>query len=157
MSFDPERFPFESLLPQTGDMCLLDRLLAVDEESARAEFTVREDSLFALADGSVPAWVGLEYMAQAIAAWSGYHYLRHGEQIRLGLLLGTRHFESQVASFACGGILTVSIARQFEAANDMSVFECVIEHGEPIARASLNVLLPKDIQPYLNPKQEAVE
>ena len=157
MSFDPERFPFESLLPQTGDMCLLDRLLAVDEESARAEFTVRGDNLFALADGSVPAWVGLEYMAQAIAAWSGYHCLRQGEQIRVGLLLGTRHFESRVSLFACGEILTVSIERQFEAANDMSVFECVIGHGEPIARASLNVLLPKDIQPYLNPKQEAVE
>lgn len=157
MSFDPERFPFQSLLPQTGDMCLLDRLLAVDEDSARAEFTVREDSPFALVDGSVPAWVGLEYMAQAIAAWSGYHCLRQGEPIRVGLLLGTRHFESQVSSFACGGILTVGIQRQFEAANDMSVFECVIEQAEPVARALLNVLLPKDIQPYLNPKQEVVE
>ena len=60
----------ESLVPHRGTMSLLDRVLAVDEEQALAEVDVGPASLFAQADG-VPAWVGIEYMAQTVAAWAG--------------------------------------------------------------------------------------
>ena len=56
-----------SLLPHSGPMVLLDRVIAADEESLCAEVRIRENSLFCNADG-VGAWVGLEYMAQAIGA-----------------------------------------------------------------------------------------
>ncbi|GAB4354783.1 MAG: hotdog family protein [Methylohalobius crimeensis] len=149
MNYDPRRFPLASLLPQSGDMLLLDRLLEVTDEAATAALTVRDDHLFSLPVGSVPAWVGLEYMAQAVAAWSGYHCRRRGEPIRPGLLLGTRRFDLETAGFACGSTLTVRGERVFEAANDMCVFDCLIEDSKPVARARLNVLLPPDLKPFL--------
>ncbi len=156
MTYDAGRFPFSSLLPQTGAMRLLDRLLVVTDESATAQLTIDRHGLFCLPDGGVPAWVGLEYMAQTIAAWSGYHCLRQGEPIRVGLLLGTRLYQSQVAVFASDSTLQVQVHRVFAAANDMSVFECRIEGDGTLARARLNVLLPADMQPCLDEKQEAV-
>ncbi len=59
-----------SLVPHAGPMVLLDRVISVDEDSLLAEVRIRSDSLFCNIDG-VGAWVGIEYMAQAIGAWRG--------------------------------------------------------------------------------------
>ena len=58
-----------SLVPHAGPMVLLDRVISVDEDSLLAEVRIRSDSLFCNTDG-VGAWVGIEYMAQAIGAWA---------------------------------------------------------------------------------------
>ncbi len=155
MIYDAERYSLKSLLPQTGAMCLLDRLLMVSDESATAQLQIRSNSLFSQSDGSVPAWVGLEYMAQTIAAWSGYHCLRQGEPIRVGLLLGTRRYGARSAVFEGGAVLTIRAEKLFEAANHMCVFDCVIEGSVELARARLNVLLPPDLRPYLKNEQES--
>src|ERR1051325_2359742 len=65
-------FPdIRSLLPHTGRMVLLDRVIAADADNLCAEVTIRRDSVFF--DGSgVGAWVGIEYMAQTIGAYAGY-------------------------------------------------------------------------------------
>jgi predicted hotdog family 3-hydroxylacyl-ACP dehydratase len=149
MQYDPDRFPLASLLPHTSNMRLVDRLLAVTDEGATAALTVRNDGLFSLADGSVPVWVGLEYMAQTVAAWSGYRCRLQGEPIRAGLLLGTRRFDAAVARFACGATLSVCVQRVFEAVGDMCVFDCVVQGPKPLAWARLNVLLPPDLRPFL--------
>ena len=47
------------LLPHSGLMVLLDRVVVADDESMCAEVRVRSDSLFC-ADGGVGAWIGLE-------------------------------------------------------------------------------------------------
>lgn len=153
MKYDPDLFPFATLMPHTAGMRLLDRLLEVTDDSAAAALTVRDDDLFSLPGGSVPVWVGLEYMAQTIAVWAGYRCRLRGEPIRPGLLLGTRRFDAEVAEFACGTTLTVRVQRVFEAVGDMCVFDCVIEGLQPLARARLNVLLPPDLDPFL--KREA--
>ena len=83
---------------------MLDRLVAADDESLCAEVRVRADSLF-LVDGAVGGWVGLEYMAQAIGAFAGYSARLRGEPVRIGYLLGTRHYECTQPSFALGSRL----------------------------------------------------
>lgn len=149
MQYDPDRFPIATLLPHSGGMRLLDRLLAVTDESAIAALTVRNDDLFSLPGGEVPVWIGLEYMAQTIAAWSGYRCRLQGKPIRAGLLLGTRRFDAEVAGFACGTPVTVGVQRVFEGVGEMCVFDCVIEAPRPVAWARLNVLLPPDLDPFL--------
>ncbi len=155
MTYDPARYPMTSLLPQSGPMCLLDRLLEIGEDSAVTGVRIGRGGLFCRADGRVPAWVGLEYMAQTIAAWSGYHCLRRGEPIRVGLLLGTRRYDARLAAFEPDSMLTVRAEKLFEAANHMCVFECVIASDRELARARLNVLLPPDLTPYLKNDQES--
>ncbi len=145
---NPIPYSVEELLPHSGKMVLLDTVLEAGENHVVAELTVREDGLFS-SEHSVPAWVGIEYMAQAVAALSGYHRKRQGLDIQLGFLLGTRFYESSVDSFPCGSLLRVRAEKVMDGANDMSVFDCHIE-GEHIQAASkLNLLLPKDAEAYL--------
>ncbi len=134
-------------------MRLVDEVLEMTDDQARTALTVRDDPLFLLAD-RVPAWVGLEYMAQTVAVWSGYHCLHRGEPIRAGLLLGTRRFEAKVGHFTPGQRLEVWARRVFRAANDMCVFDCAIESDRPLASARLNVLLPQDLRAYLEERPD---
>lgn len=150
-SDNPTDFPYAvaALVPQSQGMVLLDRVLEVGESHIVVELSVRDDGLFSQADHTVPAWVGMEYMAQAIAAFSGYNRKIRGEEIGLGFLLGTRHYQCSVGSFSCGTVLNVRAEKIIEAANDMSVFDCSI-HGDNIsATANLNVLLPQDSEKFL--------
>ena len=87
------------LLPHSGPMVLLDRVVVADDESMCAEVRIRSDSFFC-ADGGVGAWVGLEYMAQTIGAYAGYTAWLRGEPIKIGYLLGTRCYECRRPLFA---------------------------------------------------------
>jgi predicted hotdog family 3-hydroxylacyl-ACP dehydratase len=147
----PAEFPYrvEALLPQSQNMVLLDSVLEVGDDHIVVELTVRDDGLFSSPDHTVPAWVGMEYMAQAIAAFSGYNRKCRGEAIGLGFLLGTRHYQCSAGSFPCGTRLRVRAEKVIEAANDMSVFDCAIEGGNIQASSMLNVLLPRDSTKFL--------
>jgi predicted hotdog family 3-hydroxylacyl-ACP dehydratase len=133
-----------SLVPHAGPMVLLDRVIAADEESLRAEVTIRADSLFCTAEG-VGAWVGLEYMAQAIGAYAGYMAHRRGEAVKIGFLLGTRCYECSRPFFTVGTRLQIYVKRIFQSDNGMGSFECCIdEGGDELARVTLTVYQPVD-------------
>ena len=60
----------DAWVPHRGAMNLLETVERCDDESIVARVRVPDHGLFVGVDG-VPAWVGIEYMAQAVAAWSG--------------------------------------------------------------------------------------
>ncbi len=82
-------YVIEDVVPHRQDMCLLQRIIRWDQDTLEAELVVPEAGLF-VEDGQVPAWVGIEYMAQAIAAWAGCRARAAGKQPQLGFLLGSR-------------------------------------------------------------------
>ena len=133
-----------SLLPHSGPMVLLDRVISADEESLCAEVRIRQNSLFCNADG-VGAWVGLEYMAQAIGAYAGYTAKLRDDPIRVGFLLGTRRYQSSQPLFAVGSLLKVYARRIFQSENGLASFECHIddENGQ-VAAANVTVFQPAD-------------
>ena len=141
--------PIAALLPQSRSMVLIDSVLEAGDDHIVVELTVRDDGLFSSAEHTVPAWVGLEYMAQTIAAFSGYHKKCRNEEIQLGFLLGTRYYQCSVDHFPCGTRLKVRAEKIIEAANDMSVFDCIIEGNNIVATSKLNVLLPQDSKKFL--------
>ena len=127
------------LLPHSGPMVLLDQVVAADDESLCAAVRVREDSLF-YADGAVGGWVGLEYMAQAIGAFAGFQARLHGEPVRIGYLLGTRHYECKQPSFALGSLLKIYVKRVFQSDEGLASFDCQIEDEKGrIASANVTV------------------
>ena len=131
-------------------MCLLDRLLAVEGERLSAEVVVPAQSLFSH-DGGVGAWVGIEYMAQAVAAWAGWQARAEGHAPRIGLLLGTRRYRCSVPRFAAGQRLQVDIERGYQADNGLGQFECRIHaDGVELASAQLTVFGPEDPSAFLN-------
>lgn len=134
--------PLAMLVPHAGPMLLLDRLISVDQERLQAEVTVRPERLFCGADG-VGAWVGIEYMAQAAAAFAGYHAKRSGQALGPGFLLGTRSYTTRQACFAPGSILRIIAQPAGPAVNGLAMFECSIsDGGDEIASATISVFQP---------------
>lgn len=132
-----------SLLPHSGPMVLLDRVVSVEGESLCAEVRIRSDSLFC-ADGGVGAWVGLEYMAQAVAAYGGYAARLRGEPVRIGFLLGSRRYECSRAIFGIGSVLRVYV-RVLHNQNGLASFQCRIDDAEgQVATANVTVFQPAD-------------
>ncbi|MFH4351496.1 3-hydroxylacyl-ACP dehydratase, partial [Acinetobacter baumannii] len=74
-------------------MILIDQVLSFDQEQIQTRLTVRADGLFNQPDGSLPAWLGIELMAQSVAAYAGCQARTKGEAVKLGFLLGSRKFE----------------------------------------------------------------
>lgn len=142
--------PIAELVPHQGPMCLLDRLLAAEGERLSAEVIVPAQGLFSH-DGGVGAWVGIEYMAQAVAAWAGWQARAQGHAPRIGLLLGTRRYRCSVPRFAAGQCLQIDIERGYQADNGLGQFECRIHaDGVELASAQLTVFGPEDPSAFLN-------
>ncbi|WP_433589114.1 hotdog family protein [Pseudomonas koreensis] len=148
-------WPLAELLPHAGDMILIEQILSFDEEQIHTRLTVKPGGLFSLPDGSLPAWVGVELMAQSVAAFAGCHARQKGNPVALGFLLGTRKFVCNVEAFPAGSELTIHGIRSLEDDNGMGVFECHI-HGPGIeASARLNVFRPPQPSQYLEQHRES--
>ena len=144
-----ELLPVENYVPHRGAMLLLDRLVSADEESAVAEIAVPRDGLF-LQDEGMPAWVGLEYMAQTVAAWAGWRALQVKQPVKLGFLLGTRKFEAGVDFFAPDTLLTVHVQCELMGENGLGMFECTIRaQDRELAKARISVYEPEDGSAYV--------
>ncbi|AGH79955.1 3-hydroxydecanoyl-[ACP] dehydratase [Psychromonas sp. CNPT3] len=138
------KFPkIESLLPHSAPMILVDKLIYVDEDKIHSQVLISKNSPFFIANNAcVGAWVGIEYMAQTIAAWSGYQHLLKKEASPIGFLLGTRRYHADVAFFKENETLDIYAQKEFES-EGMGVFSCSIEcRGEKMAQAQLNVFVP---------------
>jgi predicted hotdog family 3-hydroxylacyl-ACP dehydratase len=121
-------------------MALLDRIIDFDEYTLSAELVVRGDNLLGN-DKTVPAWAGIEYMAQAIAAYAGIKSKLAGEPIKLGFLLGTRSYTSNVASFAVGTALAIQVKNIIQD-DKLGVFDCKLRGDGIEINANLNVYQP---------------
>ncbi|MEX5542255.1 ApeP family dehydratase [Pseudomonas poae] len=148
-------WPLAELLPHAGDMILIDQVLSFDEEQVHTRLTVKPGGLFNRADGSLPAWVGIELMAQSVAAYAGFRARKNGEAVELGFLLGTRKFECNVDGFPAGAELTIHGLRSLEDDNGMGVFECHLTGDGIQASARLNVFRPPLAANYLAESKDA--
>ncbi|WP_421556248.1 hotdog family protein [Pseudomonas kitaguniensis] len=142
-------WPLAELLPHAGDMILIDQVLSFDEEQVHTRATVTPGGLFNRPDGSLPAWVGIELMAQSVAAYAGCHARQKGQAVELGFLLGTRNFVCNVAHFPAGAELRIHGLRSLEDDNGMGVFECHLTGVGIQASARLNVFRPPQAANYL--------
>ena len=151
-------WPIAELLPHAGDMILLDEVLHFTEEAVQTRLSVRPGGLFNQADGSLPAWVGIELMAQSVAAYAGCQARQAGVPVQLGFLLGTRNFQCNVERFPAGVELQIKALRSLQDDNGMGVFECQLDGPGIQAVARLNVFCPPQIASYLHehPQESAL-
>lgn len=138
-------WPIAEVLPQSGSMILLDAVTCFDADSLTATATVRPGGLFNEPDGSLPAWVGIELMAQAIAAWAGCHARAANTGIKMGFLLGTRQYTSTMTHFPAGSALQLCVERTLQDNSGMGIFVCELHcAGQLAAQARVNVFQPAD-------------
>ncbi len=143
-----EHPPIHTLVPHSGSMLLLDRLVAYDEQSLSAEVTIRETSPF-VRDGVVGGWFGLEYMAQAVAAFAGRLSRASGLPPKLGFLLGTRRFVCSAPHIAVGTTVRVTVVREWQDESGLGSFRGVITSDMFTAEATISVFQPPDIEQFL--------
>ncbi|CAM2895465.1 3-hydroxylacyl-(acyl carrier protein) dehydratase [Ectopseudomonas mendocina] len=150
-------WPVAELVPHAGNMVLLDEVLSCDTEAIEVRLVVRPDGLLSDADGNLPAWTGIELMAQAIAAFAGIQARRAGLPVELGFLLGTRKYACNVEYFPAGSELRIRALCSLQDDNGMGVFECHLQGPGIQAEARLNVFRPPQPAVYLQEPQESQE
>ncbi len=141
-------FSVAELVPHSGKMSLLDNIVEYGDNWLSAEVCISADSMF-VDDKGVPGWVGLEYMAQAVAAYSGLQQRLNGGRPKLGFLLGARKYLCSTDYFAIDKTWLITVQLDMQAANGLNVFQCVLR-GEGIdASANINVFQPDDPDKFL--------
>ena len=143
--------PLDELVAHRPPMRFLDRMLAVNDTKAVAETTVRSDNPLFVGGEGLPAYVGLEMMAQAIATIDGLKRKLEGLPPKIGFLLGCRRYNVVCAHFAENARLTITSNMVFSD-GAMFAFECRIddEDGVMLANANMNVFAPADPTAFLD-------
>ncbi|HNB42577.1 MAG TPA: beta-hydroxyacyl-ACP dehydratase [Burkholderiaceae bacterium] len=142
--------PVEELLAHRGNMLLIDRVLAREGNTIRALALADASAWYAEADGAMPAWIGIELMAQAVAALVGLVARESHQPPKQGMLLGTREYRSSRPAFPAGATLTVVASEVFKEDNGLAAFDATIElDGEVVAQATLKVYEPADFMAAL--------
>jgi len=136
------------LVPHSGILSFLDNIIEYRDGWLRAEVCITSGSMF-VDDMGVPASIGLEYMAQAVAAYSGWQERLNGRPPKPGFLLGTRKYFCSTDYFTIGTILTLTVQLEMEAANGLSIFHCVLQGEGVEATANSNVFQPDDADKFL--------
>jgi predicted hotdog family 3-hydroxylacyl-ACP dehydratase len=127
-------------------MVFLSRVRAHDEGATVCEIDVDALTLFREEDGSVGAWLGLEFMAQCVAAHAGLAGRASGEPPRIGLLVGSRRVRFHRSAYSPGETLVVTARRTWGQETGLVAFECTIDDGETnerLAEGRLNCFMPR--------------
>src|SRR5579859_1895644 len=133
--------PAAELLPHTGRAVLIDKVLEDTRDSIRASAHVTPENPYFVPGHGLPAWVGIELMAQAIAAHAGLSGRRQQRPPRAGMLLGTRRYEATLPYFPEGAELEVRADRDFGDDGGLAACACTILcGGETVVRATIIIV-----------------
>lgn len=139
-------------LPHRPPMVLIDELLEAGDDYAISRLLVKEDTPFITAQG-LPAWAGIELMAQTVSLFAGVRGKRHGLPPKIGFLLGTRRYHSSCCFFPLHSELIIHAKELYFGEAKLGVFECQINCAAGQATAKLNVYEPDDLQHILKEQQ----
>lgn len=143
-------YNLDELVPHRGDMCLLDAVVDHGDNWLSARARLSETNLF-LTDGQIPSWVGIEYMAQSVAAFMGIRSRQKGEPARVGFLVGTRKYQAERPAFPVGSVLELIVQEAMTDENGLGVFDCALTCEQPdgltfAASARLTIFQPDDVR-----------
>ena len=144
-------YNIEQVLPHAHPMILLSQFIEAGTGHAVCTVNISPDSPFYDNNiQAVPAYVGIEYMAQCIAAYAGANALAAGEQVKIGFLLGCRKYHPGVSRFDNGQTLQIYVSKLVTEESGLSVFECrILQQDTLIVSANLNVFQPDDHRVWL--------
>ncbi|MDH3695053.1 MAG: 3-hydroxylacyl-ACP dehydratase [Gammaproteobacteria bacterium] len=137
-------YDIEKLVSHRGHMLLLDRVIEADRLYAIAEITINKNSTFYQAGQGVPAWAGIEYMAQAVAVLGGVQALEDSDPVPMGYLLGTRKYYCDMPWFEAGCVLQVRCEEEVLDGNGLGAYGCQMavtpfEEKDVVAQSRLTV------------------
>jgi predicted hotdog family 3-hydroxylacyl-ACP dehydratase len=139
------------ILPQRGRMMLLSSVLEHSDGETVCAVEVGADTPFVDAGGTVPAVMGVEYMAQSVAAHAGLQAWARGEPPRVGFLIGSRRLDFRTRSgFRVGQRLIVRVTHVW-GEEEYAMFACRLMDAESqatLVEGNLNVFLPRSLDGF---------
>ncbi|MGZ9896954.1 hotdog family protein [Shewanella gaetbuli] len=144
--------PIETFIPHRAPMILIDNIVSHQVDSLVTQTHITTNSAyFDKQSQGVANYVGIEYMAQSIAALAGVEATMKSEPIKVGFLLGTRKLVMHHSHFQLGKTYQTHVARLYQEDSGLAVFDCQIYLDDTlIAQANVNVFQPSDTQAYIN-------
>jgi len=141
------------LLPQTGEMILLDKIENWDVDFLEVSVFHNRSHWYNDANGDTPSWVGIEYMAQSIGALAGIKSLLNKEPIRIGFLLGARKYVAHTPTFKKNTPITIHVESLFLGENNLVLFDCKINSENILlAQAQVKAIQPNKIEDVIKSK-----
>ncbi len=152
--FDPTKLSecnVAEFIPHRDPMILISQLLEHNHDSLLTQTDISATSpYFDPCLNGVPNYVGIEYMAQSIAALAGVEAHLRDDIIRVGFLLGSRKLKMHIAQFDAGQSYQTRVSRLYQEESGLAVFDCQILHNQVVvAEANVNVFQPQDTQAYI--------
>lgn len=145
-----EYLPAAHYLPHRPPMVLVEEVLLIDEDRAHCRVRVGRDTVlapFLNAGGQLPAWFGMEILAQTIGVWSGWHdRRRNNAEPRPGMLLGGRGYRCKTAGFPAGAVLDAQVRLLMLDEKIGSFDGAILINGEHYAGGRLNIYQPDNIE-----------
>lgn len=141
-------------LPHTGDMVMIHQVLDVADKVCCCLTEVDRLVHFRRADGRIPAWAGIEIMAQAAAVHDGIR--RHAANLppQPGFLVSTRSYACHAPFFLPSQHLVTRVEKEFGGDTGMCVLACSIvnqQDANPLVDARINVYAPEEPLEYPTP------
>jgi len=148
---DQNQLPvIEDILPHRGNMLFINRLIDFTSESTVAVYAPESKAWYANHEGNMPAWIGIELMAQTVAAHVGIHKRREGLPQKNGVLVGTRSYQAMTPHFVAGKSLKIQVTVIYQDISGLGAYDCTIADDNLIlATATLKVFEPDDFQTFL--------
>ncbi|MDO6426646.1 hotdog family protein [Thalassotalea sp. 1_MG-2023] len=150
-----KNYAIEALIAHREPMILISRLIHFSETHATCEVDITKASAFYQPSiKGVHSYIGIEYMAQSIAAFAGAKAQEQGKPIEIGFLLGSRKYHCYQTSFQLNETYQISIEELYRESSGLSVFECAISLDERIvAQAKVNAYQPENPKEFLKEQQ----
>lgn len=148
---DPSLLSLQTLLPHRPPMILLSGVIGYRDGAFGCQVEIGPTSRFRTHSGQVPSWVGMEYMAQTIAAEAGFRQHCSNQPAKLGLLLGCRRCRMQVGAFVDGQSLEIWSTTEVQD-TEVGNYSCSIRDkatGQELMTASLTVFQPLDVDNFV--------
>ncbi|QOL16545.1 ApeP family dehydratase [Dickeya dianthicola] len=137
-------------LPHQSPMVMVEDVVHVDQNSACCRVQVSPGSVlgpFLDAEGNLPAWFGIEIIAQTVGVWAGWHQRQHqDEKPRPGMLLGGRGYRCRQDIFPAGSLLEVNVTLLMRDDKIGSFDGEILIAGEVVASGRLNTYQPDETE-----------
>lgn len=147
MDFNRTNYPhISALIPHSGKMILLEKVVYRDAERIDCLLTISAQDPFADEEGNVPAYIGLEYMSQGVAAHGSLDKVDEAERGKIGFFVGSRKVEIFVQEFYLQQELLIS-ANLVREQEGFGVFDCTVRNaddGEMLMSGRLNFFQPEN-------------
>lgn len=137
-------------IPHQPPMRLVDTLLSSAPLEVEVEANIHTDNVFYdTARGGVPAWTGIEYMAQAAAVWVGLEDTRANKPIEPAFLISSRQYTAHRPLFALGEPLRIRVHADLIDGPLVAFTGTIHNATELLAEAIFTAYRPDDIAAYM--------